>query len=163
MQHYHTSTNLSRKLNASLRYLHLQLSMPHNPLLLDYDTWGHLAPLLWVMMLWQMLHHFDIHLHMTYLTIAFPWERDQVIMEIFHSGDLGPDLLWSLRQCRVAHEGNCQLQQLAALLKIPALIFYRGLAHVVNCWSQPLAAPLKTPALFFYRGIAHAFEYFAYQ
>ncbi len=48
IQHYHTSTNLSRKLNASLRYLQLQLGMPHNPLLLDYDTWGHLAPLSWV-------------------------------------------------------------------------------------------------------------------
>jgi hypothetical protein len=52
MQHYHTLTNLSRKLNASLRYLQLQLGTPHNPLLLDYDTWGHLAPLLWVKMLW---------------------------------------------------------------------------------------------------------------
>jgi hypothetical protein len=51
MQHYHTSTNLSRKLDASLRYLQLQLGMPHNPLLLDYDTWGHLAPLSWVKML----------------------------------------------------------------------------------------------------------------
>jgi hypothetical protein len=36
MQHYHTSTNLCRKLDASLRYLQLRLGMPHNPLLLDY-------------------------------------------------------------------------------------------------------------------------------
>jgi hypothetical protein len=34
MQHYNTSTNLSRKLNAFLRYLQLQLGMPYNPLLL---------------------------------------------------------------------------------------------------------------------------------
>jgi hypothetical protein len=104
MQHYHTLTNLSRKLDASLRYLQLQLGMPQNPLLLDYDKWGHLAPLLWVKMLWQMLHHSNIHLHMAYLTIAFPWERDQVIVEIFLSADLGPDLLRSLGRCRVAHE-----------------------------------------------------------
>jgi hypothetical protein len=52
MQHYHTSTNLSRKLDASLRYLQLQLGMPHNPLLLNSDIWGHLAPLSWVKMLW---------------------------------------------------------------------------------------------------------------
>jgi hypothetical protein len=38
MQHYHTLTDLSRKLDASLRYLQLQLGMPQNPLLLDYDT-----------------------------------------------------------------------------------------------------------------------------
>jgi hypothetical protein len=51
-----------------------------------------------------MLHHFDIHLHMAYPAIALPRERDQVIMEIFLSVDLGPDLLRSLGQCRVAHE-----------------------------------------------------------
>jgi hypothetical protein len=67
-----TSTNLSRKLDASLRYLQLQLSTSYNPLLLDYDTWGHLAPLSWVKMLWRMLIHFDINLHMTYPTIALP-------------------------------------------------------------------------------------------
>jgi hypothetical protein len=55
-------------------------------------------------MLWQMLHHFDIHLHMAYLTIALPQERDQVIMEIFLTADLGPHLLRSLGRCRVAHE-----------------------------------------------------------
>ncbi len=36
MQHYHTSTNLSRKLDVSLRYLQLQLGTPHNLFLLDY-------------------------------------------------------------------------------------------------------------------------------
>jgi hypothetical protein len=60
MQHYHTSTNLSRKLDASLRYLQLQLGTLHNPLLLDYAKWGHLAPLSWVKMLWWSLHYFDI-------------------------------------------------------------------------------------------------------
>jgi hypothetical protein len=104
MQHYHTSTNLSRKLDASLQYLQLQLGMSHNPLLLDYDTWGHLAPLSWVKMLWWTLNHFDIHLHITYPTIALPQERDQVITEIFLSAGLGPDLIRSLGRCRVAHE-----------------------------------------------------------
>ena len=51
MQHYHTSTKLSKKLDASIRYLQLQLGTPHNPFLLDYDAWGHLAPLSWVKML----------------------------------------------------------------------------------------------------------------
>jgi hypothetical protein len=43
LQHYHTSTNLSRKLEASLKYLQLQLGTPHNPITLDYDKWRHLA------------------------------------------------------------------------------------------------------------------------
>jgi hypothetical protein len=96
MQHYHTSTNLRRKLDAFLRYLQLQLGMHHNPLLLDYTVWGHLAPLLWVKMLWQTLHYFDIHLHMAYLNIASPRERDQVIMEIFFSTNLSPEAIQSL-------------------------------------------------------------------
>ncbi len=47
--------------------------------------------------------------------------------------------------------------------KIPALIFYHGIAHIGNCRLQQLAAPLKIAALIFYRDIAHAFEYLAYQ
>jgi hypothetical protein len=104
MQHYHTSTNLSRKLDASLQCLQLQLGMSHNLLLLNYDTRGHLAPLSWVKMLWWMLNHFDIHLHMSYPTIPLPQERDRVIMEIFLSAGLGSDLIRSLGRCRVAHE-----------------------------------------------------------
>ncbi len=96
IQHYHTSTNLSRKIDASLRYLQLQLGTPHNPLLLDYTVWGHLAPLSWVKMLWQTLHYFDIHLHMAYPNIASPRERDQVIMEIFLSANLSPEAIRSL-------------------------------------------------------------------
>jgi hypothetical protein len=38
MQHYHTSTNLSRQLDASIQYLKLQLGTSHNLLLLNYDT-----------------------------------------------------------------------------------------------------------------------------
>jgi len=45
MQHYHTSTKVSKLLDASLRYLQLQLGTPHNPFLLDYAVWGHLPPL----------------------------------------------------------------------------------------------------------------------
>jgi hypothetical protein len=46
-QHYHVSTNLSRKLDALLRYQQLQLGTPQNPLMLDFAKWGHLAPLSW--------------------------------------------------------------------------------------------------------------------
>ena len=80
MQHYHTSSNLSRKLDAFLGYLQLQLGTPGNPLELDFNVWGFLAPLSWVKMLWKSLYHFNIHLHMAYPIIAIPRERDQVVM-----------------------------------------------------------------------------------
>jgi hypothetical protein len=82
LQRYHTSTSLSRKLDASLRYLQLQLGTPHNPLTLDYNKWGHLDPLSWVKMIWRLLHYFNIYLHMESQPILLPRERDQVVMEI---------------------------------------------------------------------------------
>jgi len=88
LQHYYTSTNLSRKLNASLRYLQLQLGMPHNPITLDYNKWGHLAPLSWVKMLWRSPYHFNIHLHMECVSIPLPRERDQVVMELIFGKNL---------------------------------------------------------------------------
>jgi hypothetical protein len=87
-QHYHISTNLRKKLNASLGYLRLQVGTPHNPFTQDYYKWGNLAPLSWVKMLWKSLHHFDIMLYMSFPTIKPPRERDQVIMEIVLSQNL---------------------------------------------------------------------------
>jgi hypothetical protein len=55
-------------------------------------------------MLWQTLHHFDIHLYMAYPNIALPWERDHVIPDIFLSMDLSPDAIRSLNRCRVSLE-----------------------------------------------------------
>jgi hypothetical protein len=41
---------------------------------------------------------------MAYPTITFPRERDQVIMEIFHSADLSPELIRGFGRCRVSPE-----------------------------------------------------------
>jgi hypothetical protein len=74
-QHYHVSTNLSKKLDVSLGYLQLQIGTPHNPFTLNYTKWGALAPLSWIQMLWKSLHYFDITLYMSYPTIRPPHER----------------------------------------------------------------------------------------
>ena len=65
-------------------------------------TQGHLAPFSWVKMLWRLLQHFDIHLHMAFPTIPLPRKRDQVIMEIFYAEGVGPDTIRGLGQCRGA-------------------------------------------------------------
>ena len=82
-----------------MRYLQLQLGTPHNPITLDYDKWGHLAPLSWVKMLWRSLHHFNIHLHMECATIPNPRERDQVVMELIF-GNVLDKKIRSLSRCR---------------------------------------------------------------
>ncbi len=63
---------------------------------IDYAKWGQLLPLCWVKMLWRLLQHFDIHLHMGFNKIPFPRERDQVIMEIFFAADLSLEAIGSL-------------------------------------------------------------------
>jgi hypothetical protein len=68
-QHYHMPSNISKKLDMSLRYLQLQIGSPHNPLTLDYKKQGYLAPLLWVKMLWRLLQHFNITLHMNFPSV----------------------------------------------------------------------------------------------
>jgi hypothetical protein len=98
------STNLSRKLDASLRYLQLQLGTPHNPLTLDYDEWGHLAPLSWVKMLCRSLHYFNIPLHMESQPILLLRERDQVVMEIMFGKNLATNRIRSLSQWKGALE-----------------------------------------------------------
>jgi hypothetical protein len=100
LQHYHTSTALSKKLDASFRYLQLQLGTPHNPLTLPFKKWGYLTPLSWVKMLWQSLDKFKIQLHMKYPTIPSPRERDQVIMEIVLERVFSMAEIQSINQCQ---------------------------------------------------------------
>ncbi len=101
-QHYHVSTNRSRKLDTLLQYLQLQLGTPQNPLSLDFTKWGQLALLSWVKMLWKSLHHFNIQLYMTFSMFPNPHEQDHIIMDIFFANDLGPDIIKSLSRCRGA-------------------------------------------------------------
>jgi hypothetical protein len=89
-QHYHVLTNLSKKLDALLGYLQLQIGTPNNPFLQDYAKWGDLAPLSWMKMLWKSLQHFEITLYMQFSDIAPPWEHNQVIMDIIFSQSLDP-------------------------------------------------------------------------
>ena len=101
MQHYHIPSNISKKLDASLRYLQLQLGTTRNPFDIDYDEWSHLAPLSWVKMLWRSLYYYNIKLHMKYDPIQFPREHDQVIMTIIHATGLSKSAEKSMNRCRV--------------------------------------------------------------
>jgi hypothetical protein len=100
-QHYHVSPNLSKKLDASLAYLQLQLSTPYNLFTLDYAKWGDLAPLSWTKFLWKSLHRFNITLYMAYTSIPPPWKRDQVIMKIIFSHKLAFSKVNSKMQMRL--------------------------------------------------------------
>jgi hypothetical protein len=51
-------------------------------------------------MLWRLLHHFNIHLHMEFATIPSPRERDQVVMELIFGKVLDRKTIRSLSKCR---------------------------------------------------------------
>ncbi len=101
-QHYHVSTNLSKKLDALLGYLHLQIRTPSNPFLQDYNKWGNLVPVSWVKMLWKLLHHFKITLQMKFSTIAPPQESNKVIMDIIFKYHLDTIKVARLNRFRVS-------------------------------------------------------------
>jgi hypothetical protein len=100
-QHYHVLTKLSKKLDALLGYLQLQIGTPNNPFLQDYARWGDLAHLSWVKMLWKSLQHFKITLYMLFPNITLPRVRDQVIMDIIFSHPLDSTKIAQLNRCLV--------------------------------------------------------------
>jgi len=53
-----------------------------------------------VKMLWRLLHHFNIHLHLEYPTIPNPRERDQVVMELIFGKVTDKNMIRSLSRCR---------------------------------------------------------------
>jgi hypothetical protein len=143
-QHYHISTNLSWKLDASLWYLQLQLGTPNNLLTLDFLKWGHLATLSWVNMLWKSLHHYNIQLHMSYPTITNPREQDHVIMDIFFSNDLDSSIIKRLNRCRGAMKAIFLLDIVTADGKyLEHFVFDPGLASAASKYIFPQEKPTK--------------------
>ena len=99
LQHYHTPSTMSRKLDASIRYLQLQLGSNLNPLMLDYNQWGYLAPLLRGKMLWRSLNHFNVEIYMNYKQIPLPREHDKLIMNICMATSISKADMCSMNRC----------------------------------------------------------------
>ena len=99
LQHYHTSTSLSQKLDASLRYLQLQLGTNRCPFDLDYDEWSWYAPLSWVKMFWRSIQVAKVVMHIAFEPIPMPRECDQLVMDMIHAYTSDVDLRMSLARC----------------------------------------------------------------
>ena len=81
LQHYRTSSLLSKKLDVSIAYLQLQLGVNVCPFDLDYEDWHYMAPLSWVKMLWRTLQVTGFEIHLEYDEIPFPRARDFLIID----------------------------------------------------------------------------------
>jgi hypothetical protein len=137
-------TNLSRKLDASLGYLQLQIGTPHNPFTMDYSKWGYLAPLSWVKMLWKSLHHFEITLHISFPDIALPREQDKAMMEIIMSQDLDPEEIKRINRCRVFLKAIFLLDITTAYRKyLEHFVFEPGLTKSCSQYRFPREKPTR--------------------
>ncbi len=96
----HTPLIMSKKLEASIRYLQLQLGSNQNPLTLDYDQWGYLAPQSWGKMLWRSVYHFNINIYMKYDLIPLPREQDELVMSIIMLTGMSKEAKSSMNRCR---------------------------------------------------------------
>ena len=101
-QHYHVSTNFSKKLDTWLGYLQLQIRTPNNPFLQDYAKLSYLAPLSCIKILWKSLHHFEIMLYMKFPNIKPPRENDRVFMDIILDHPLDPLEVIEHNRCQVS-------------------------------------------------------------
>ena len=73
---------MSKKLDASMAYLQLQLGVNCCPLDLNYDDWHYLAPLSWIKMLWRTLQVTGFELHLEYKELPFPRIGDRLVMDV---------------------------------------------------------------------------------
>ena len=101
LQHYHTSSTLSKKLDASLRWMQLQLGTNKCPFELEYEVWGYLATLSWVKMFWRSLQSSKMEIQMVFDEIPIPRVNDMTIMDIVYSKRPPTDVMESLNRCRV--------------------------------------------------------------
>jgi len=98
LQYYRTGLVLSKKLDASLAYLQLQLGTNVCPFDLDYEKWGYFAPLSWTKMLWRTLSVSGYSLHLEYEKMANPRAGDKVVADMFQEYSSDKELLTSLQR-----------------------------------------------------------------
>ena len=72
LQHYHTGSVISTKLDTALRLLQLHLGTEVFPFDLPYTTWSFLSLLYWLKMLWRTLWLFGITITLDLSHLIFP-------------------------------------------------------------------------------------------
>lgn len=99
--HYDISSIVGDKLTCSLHWLQLQIGCSGNPLLRDFDTWGHLAPNSWASRLWESLQTYRaITLYMKFDEIPHPRTNDQTIMDFLQNFITSKHQLLQINRCR---------------------------------------------------------------
>ncbi len=72
LQHYGAGFTTSKKLQASLEAMQLEIGCSGNPLNKDYSTFGPLAMEGWVVAVWERASHYDYNISLDYPTERLP-------------------------------------------------------------------------------------------
>jgi len=145
LEHYRTGLVLSKKLDASLAYLQLQLGTNVCPFDLDYDNWGYFAPLSWTKMLWRTLSVSGFSLHLEYEMMASPRVGDKVVADMFQEYSADKDILTSLQRVR----GSMNVIFLSDMVTADGkfieseMVDKRGLCGIQSKYDFPLECPTE--------------------
>ena len=99
-QYYGSSSMIGLKLSASLHWLKLQLGCPGNPLLLNYEIWGHLATKSWIKLFWEALAAYPGSLAIHFEPIPAQRIHDQPLMKMAVDAGLRNQDLLSFNRCQ---------------------------------------------------------------
>ena len=80
-----TETGMGIQMSCAYKATQMEIGFNENFLELDFMVYGCLASCSWFKYLWEYLNHFQITLQITGVSLAYPRERDGVLMEILCS------------------------------------------------------------------------------
>ena len=102
LQHYGTTTTLSRKCGASLEALQLEIGCLGNPLEENFKERGILATPCWLAAIWERLEQYKVPLYLRYNNLKPPRQQDKTLVEIFLAENYTGMDLRRLNRCRLA-------------------------------------------------------------
>ncbi len=80
--HYRCHTATGRFMQTLYSLLFVKLGLLFQPLQELYHKYGHLVTHSWMKMLWEKLSLFDVHTVVADLSLKFPREGNQFIMQV---------------------------------------------------------------------------------
>jgi hypothetical protein len=102
LMHYGCQMATGRFMQTLYSLLYVELGLLFQPLQEWYDKYGHLVTHSWMKMLWKELSMFDVHTVIADLTMEFPREGDQFIMQVFVRARYTDEALSRLNRVRVS-------------------------------------------------------------
>jgi hypothetical protein len=100
VQHYGSQSIVGKKLMSSMHWLQLQIGCVECPLLADFDKWGHLAPVSWIISFWESLHRCPGGLEIEFEGVCLQREGDISLMVVPDQCGLTMKDLASFNHCR---------------------------------------------------------------